>query len=215
MSSIKVLVKEIDMAYYDKHYQTHLDELYKERRDAVVRLKNRTAAIMSMATGIELQNIIHKECGMTTEDIAFDKNLNGKPYLNGANGFCFNISHSGNMLVIAYGDEEMGVDVERIKEGNLKVAARCFTKEELAYINGNNSPREEILVHERFTKVWTMKEAYLKYKGIGISVPLNSFCVSPVEKNVKGDNVEFVIKTFGEYVIAICVNIGTQVVFLP
>ncbi|MBP3717896.1 MAG: 4'-phosphopantetheinyl transferase superfamily protein, partial [Eubacterium sp.] len=78
----------------------------------------------------------------------------------------YNISHSGEYVAVAVSDEVVGVDIECKKDNDFKVTKRCFEAEAIEYISGDQS---------RFRDVWTVKEAFLKCKGIGISVPLNSF----------------------------------------
>lgn len=113
------------------------------------------------------------------------KGEHGKPYFE-KSGICFNISHTNGLQVIAISDSEVGVDVEKIKSVNLKIASR-FTKEEHDYVTDL----------WRFFEVWTKKEAYLKYKGTGISGGLKSF-------NVFDVTPEIMTFKYGEYVISVC-----------
>ena len=91
----------------------------------------------------------------------------GKPYWDGIH---FNLSHSGPWVTLAVGTDPVGVDVECFRE-NRKVetlAKRHFTTEEQAFVRGSQ---------ERFLRVWTAKEARVKWDGAGLRTPLNSFCV--------------------------------------
>ena len=98
---------------------------------------------------------------------------------------------------------------------DLKVAKRCFTAEEYTFITDDefNADLEGISysTEERFFMVWTMKEAYLKYKGCGISVPMNSFCVKPYEGVVVGEKLRCHSLVLDEYVYAICVDDDVEV----
>lgn len=66
----------------------------------------------------------------------------------------------------------MGVDVERIRSADLKIARRFFTDNEYRYITKTGSD-----IDIRFFEIWTKKEAFIKYIGKGLSIPLNSFDV--------------------------------------
>lgn len=100
-----------------------------------------------------LQKGIKNILGLDTSPLEF--NQNGKPYLKGYPNFHFNISHSKDAVVIAFGNSEMGVDIEKVRSVNLKVANRFFTENERAKIK---SPTD-------FFTVWTQKEAVIKKGG--------------------------------------------------
>lgn len=97
----------------------------------------------------------------------------GKPFIDGEKDFFFSTSHSGKWVVIIYGTSEVGADVEIITSNIFSIAERYFTQVEQKYIfeSGNESS------DERFIKLWTLKESYIKYLGTGLNTPLNSFTV--------------------------------------
>jgi 4'-phosphopantetheinyl transferase len=89
----------------------------------------------------------------------------------------FNVSHSGDFVLIAIAiGRAVGVDVERIRTDldPVDIAAHFFSANEckiLASLVGSDQ-------YEAFFACWTRKEAYLKAKGIGLSLPLDQFDVS-------------------------------------
>lgn len=97
--------------------------------------------------------------------IAFSEDMltfgeKGKPYISGA---YFNISHSDGAIALALSDKENGCDCERIRPPSDGVMRRCFSPDEEEYVRrGDNMPL-------RFTMIWTLKEAYSKLVGQGIS----------------------------------------------
>ena len=106
----------------------------------------------------------------------------GKPFILGKESFHYNLSHSGSWVVIAFGDSEVGVDVERLRadtriEG---VAMRFFTAEEQRYVF-----REENNRHQRFLEIWTGKESFLKYLGTGLKRKLTAFSVLSLGPEVR------------------------------
>lgn len=115
------------------------------------------------------------------------KTEKGKPYFRQIPGLFFNISHTEGLTVIAVGDSEVGVDVEKIRKADLRITRR-FLKEEADYINARDCDR-------RFFEIWTKKEAFLKYKGTGLSGGLQSVNV-----------LNLPIKTFDfeDYIISVC-----------
>lgn len=91
----------------------------------------------------------------------------GKPYIDGVH---FSISHSGNMVVLGYGDSEIGVDIELV-QGNVEMIDSIFTSYENQFVFcGAN---EEI--QERFVQMWTMKESLLKMMGVGLGTDLREY----------------------------------------
>jgi 4'-phosphopantetheinyl transferase len=111
--------------------------------------------------------------------LRFDYDEFGKPTLVPTQGLPlhFNVSHSGELILIAITTGRLvGIDVERIRtdldlDG---IAARFFSVNEckiLASLDGRSR-------YEAFFTCWTRKEAYLKARGVGLSLPLDQFDVS-------------------------------------
>ena len=102
------------------------------------------------------------------------KEPGGKPRIAGQDQFHYNLSHSGNRVVIAYGDSPVGADVQQMHmdAGKEALAKQFFTKEEQAYVF--QCPE---LTEARFYQVWTGKESYLKYLGTGLKKSLESFSI--------------------------------------
>ena len=104
----------------------------------------------------------------------------GKPVLDrspGDVGLTFNMSHSGEWVLIAVGrDREIGVDIEQIRpdidlEG---ISRRFFSPAEVDALFALASNLRD----EAFFRCWTRKEAYIKARGGGLSIPLAQFVVS-------------------------------------
>ncbi|HWG58375.1 MAG TPA: 4'-phosphopantetheinyl transferase superfamily protein [Candidatus Acidoferrales bacterium] len=104
----------------------------------------------------------------------------GKPFLAGNNsdaGMHFNVSHSHDLVLLAFSREgDIGVDVELIRPefSGDEIAERYFSARELQELR---SLPPELRV-EGFFLCWTRKEAYIKARGAGLQIPLDSFSVS-------------------------------------
>lgn len=91
----------------------------------------------------------------------------GRPYLANPGSWKgdFNLSHSGEWLVLALTDRgRVGVDVQQIRDVDLGVARICFTPEErkaLALVPGDE-------LRTLFFRIWTLKEALAKATGLGL-----------------------------------------------
>jgi 4'-phosphopantetheinyl transferase len=99
--------------------------------------------------------------------------------------FQFNLSHSGESIAAAFClESEIGVDVEYNKpeidvEG---IANRFFSPREKDFIL---SLTEENQKRKAFYQIWTLKEAYIKALGKGLSISLSTFDV-PIENLENG-----------------------------
>jgi 4'-phosphopantetheinyl transferase len=104
---------------------------------------------------------------------AFPRGAHGKPLLAGRDDLFFNISHSGALVVAAFSDREIGVDVERHGRTRLEVASRFFHAEEYEMLRAaGEGARAEL-----FTDLWAIKESFIKCLGMGFSRPLSTFRV--------------------------------------
>jgi len=115
--------------------------------------------------------------------IRFLYNEFGKPRLEGsqeAHGLSFNLSHSGALNLVAVGiDREVGVDIELINSSvsSDELARRFFSPNEVATLEA----LPQSLRLAGFFKCWARKEAFIKARGMGLSIPLDSFDVSPIQ----------------------------------
>jgi 4'-phosphopantetheinyl transferase len=105
-------------------------------------------------------------------DWRFAPNQHGRPEIVGrASALRFNLSHTHGLAVCAVARVEVGVDVERHRDAPLDVAQRFFAPVELAALNALPPAQQS----RRFFDYWTLKESYLKARGIGMTVPLAKF----------------------------------------
>lgn len=144
----------------------------------------------------------HDESNMFLE---IEKNEYGKPYVKNMADFKYNISHSGKWVVIACSSMEVGIDIEEYHE-NVDDVIDFFSDDEKMYILSENG----INKIERFVEIWTMKESYIKYLGMGLSKDLKSFSVDALNGRVFDDgNLIDEVKVFksrfdSRYYLAVC-----------
>jgi 4'-phosphopantetheinyl transferase len=89
----------------------------------------------------------------------------------------FNYSHSNSLAVFAFArSRRVGVDVECVEADVARdsIAERFFCPREVAALRALPKARQSTA----FFKCWTRKEAYVKARGEGFSIPLESFDVS-------------------------------------
>lgn len=89
----------------------------------------------------------------------------------------FNLSHSCELALYAVArNREVGLDLEYVRRDfeTVEIARRFFSPREVAALNA----LPENLQAEGFFRCWTRKEAYIKARGEGLSLPLDQFAVS-------------------------------------
>lgn len=151
-----------------------LQYLSIEKRDRIIRLRNIEDAKMTLFGDVLVRIIVCNRFGIKNKDIVFDKNEYGKPFLKGFNNFHFNISHSGGWVVCATHSLPVGIDIEKVKQANLKIAEHFFSE----YENNDLTCKDSSEKLSYFYDLWTLKESYIKAEGKGLFIPLNSFSIS-------------------------------------
>ncbi len=159
-----------------RDYQTLYEKTSAERKRRADRYRRQEDSLRCVAADALLRY------ALGTASYTVRKKPNGKPFIKGKENFHYNLSHAGNWVVIAYGDSEVGVDVEELRADTdiEAVARRFFAAEEQRYVF-----EDEKNQRQRFFEIWTGKESYLKYLGTGLAKDLTSFSVLSPEANVR------------------------------
>lgn len=137
-------------------------------------LKNKDK-LLSLCSGLLLSFALMKHFGISERETVFVPGENGRPKPSCHPEIFFNISHSGSIACVSVGDRPCGVDVEKIRKVNLKIAEKYFSEEEKNYAKS----------HESFLKIWTLKEATAKAAGKGIFGSLKKLYVNPENEKIK------------------------------
>lgn len=187
-------------------YNKMLELVGENKREKLLRLKQHKKQLQSLIADVLLRVILCARFNIDVNDMKFD-DMNGKPYLVGES-VCFNVSHSENMVAVAFSDRNIGVDLEKTRSVNPKLIDRYFTICEKEYINVDLPDWES-----RFFEIWTKKEAFLKRSGVGLRVKLNELETKTCE-GIKTYNLDgFVLsvccddKNFNIYNNEICSTI--------
>jgi 4'-phosphopantetheinyl transferase len=108
----------------------------------------------------------------------FETNAHGRPAIARAHGLPalrFNLTHTPGLLAIAVAHgREVGLDAEDTwRPGEtVGIAHRFFAPAELSALLALEAEHDR---HERFFALWTLKEAYIKARGLGLALPLDCF----------------------------------------
>jgi len=107
----------------------------------------------------------------------FVRNEYGRPEIAGPSGaprLHFNLSNTKGLIacLVAVG-RDVGVDVEDTERsaGAVDIAERFFSPSEVRALRARPPDRQR----ERFFEYWTLKESYIKARGMGLAIPLDHF----------------------------------------
>ena len=135
--------------------------------------QNSNSKLQTVAGELLARYSVGQYLGKPDQDINLVFGEKGKPHIENLVNVHFNISHSGHYVVCAVSCNQIGIDVERVRKVNLRIAERFFSPSE---INDLMACEEENRMHY-FITLWTIKESYLKAIGRGLTQHLNSFTI--------------------------------------
>lgn len=123
-----------------------------------------------------LREILAAYLAADAASLEFEYNKHGKPELLNQQGLQFNLSHSGDMALLAIGKEfPLGVDLEIYSaRPYLGIAKQLFSPAEQKAIHNASSATRTAL----FFKIWAQKEAFIKACGLGLAYPTEQFTVA-------------------------------------
>ncbi len=129
-----------------------------------------------------LRVILARYLDLEPNQLCFVYNDYGKPALAptlAASGLSFNLSHAHELALVAVTQErQLGIDLEHIRPipEVEQIAERILSVEENKEF-GALPATEKLGV---FFRYWTCKEAYIKARGEGLSLPLDQFEIAPI-----------------------------------
>ncbi len=130
-------------------------------------------------------------------DVEILINEYGKPFLK--DGRFFNISHSGDYVLFALSESEVGCDIEQLRYVNaLRTGRAVFTDEEMNLIL---SDKDRL---GAFYNLWTKKESLLKCIGEGFHRSAKSVDVCSDIVEEKGKSCFMKIWNFADYTVSVC-----------
>ncbi len=120
-----------------------------------------------------LRRALGEHLDVAPSALIFGIGEHGKPHLRQPEPppvFGFNLSHSGEVVVLVTATGEIGVDVEerRTVPAAERLARRFFSPAERDFILALDDPDRD----RAFLRIWTQKEAWLKAIGLGMGMPL-------------------------------------------
>ena len=130
-----------------------------------------------LVTRALVRTMLSRFTGVAPGRLRFAENDYGRPELifdDRPPPVRFNLSHTQGVAVCAVVlTHEIGVDVEprQRRVASEKIAQRFFSPAEVEELEGLKGPIKQ----DRFFEYWTLKESYIKARGMGLSIPLAQF----------------------------------------
>ncbi len=154
-----------------------------ERQAAVARFRFMSDKNRSLWAELFARWCAAKAAGLSPTEIEISHDEKGKPFCKGLS-LSVSLSHSGAYIAVAVGQSPVGVDVERKRKFSLAVSRRWFRPKEHEFLT--SLPAEERA--RAFFRLWTLKEAALKYTGEGLAGgPENVDCFALLDAEEKED----------------------------
>jgi 4'-phosphopantetheinyl transferase len=127
-----------------------------------------------LVTRVLVRTVLGRALGVAPQALQFVTNAWGRPSLLAPAAIHFNVSHTDGLVVcLVSPNPEIGVDTERLVRAPelLALAPHVFAPQELSDLTA-------LPAHEqahRAVVLWTLKESYIKARGMGMALALDGF----------------------------------------
>jgi 4'-phosphopantetheinyl transferase len=187
---------QIDLwiVFFDGQYSSNLIDQYRrllteDEKSQELCFHFDRDRIRFILTRASIRTVLSRYSVIKPEQWRFGKNEYGKPKIvnteDSVSRISFNISHSESQIILGVTYmQNLGIDTENVMTSkvSLDLADLVFSPSEVSALHG----LPERMQNERFFEYWTLKESYIKAKGIGLSIPLNQLIFEfPDERMIK------------------------------
>lgn len=176
---------------FDKISEKRIETLYDKLPRSIKKKANARKGTPSFRPTVMEYYVVKQQLDLE-DGTDFSYNKNGKPSVKGKKHF--SIAHDGDILAVAVSTDEIGVDVQKKLKFTQKLAKEICNKEELEQVMNAEDQALEL------TKIWTMKESFVKMKGSNIS----QFEIKTMLENAK--DCMFNFKYEEDSVVCECIN---------
>lgn len=175
------------------------DYMEEKRWKSIWQIKAEADKKRSLASGYLLDYMCRD---LQVANPVYEYTKRGKPVLRDVE-CAFNISHSGNYVVLAYqrSKDAVGVDIQKVRTMRDGMEKRILHGSE-------NAPADEEKRLCYLNRLWTVKESFVKMTGEGLACDFRTIHADFENGTVKGDNGEkalfAVVDWKGDYYLSVC-----------
>jgi 4'-phosphopantetheinyl transferase len=169
--------ERVDEAYDETRLRKWRSLLSPEELERHGRYAFEHGRLEYLVTRVLVRTVLGRYAGVSPVSLRFESNGYGRPEIvhpRLAPPLYFNLSNTHGLVVcLVSGAREGGVDVEDTTGGTaaLGIADHFFAPSEVASLRLLHPLAQK----ERFFELWTLKEAYIKARGLGLALPLQQF----------------------------------------
>jgi 4'-phosphopantetheinyl transferase len=152
--------------------------LSPDERAKGARFRFESDRLLHLATRALVRTVLSEYADVAPSDWRFAPGEHGKPYVVGPPGapqMSFNLTNTRGLVVcaVSLSHPRIGVDAEWLERGGetLSLAQESLSQVEIQELS-SLAPGEQ---RERFFSYWTLKESYIKARGVGLALPLDAF----------------------------------------
>ena len=188
---MKIVIEKIEKYRNEEKYNEALEVIRvtdPERYERICRNKSEENRYRLMSAGMLIKDVCDK-MGIENPTVMHDEH--GKPYIEGHPECYFNLSHSGKLVVMAYGDKPVGIDIQETRNVTESFGKRILNESEYdAY---------EMTDPKTMCFVWTIKEAYSKLIGLGLSYDFRNCVIDLTGKTITDTTGTFATAKFRHF----------------
>lgn len=183
-------------------FEARLKTISTQRQKRVASYKRDEDKRLCLAATLLLDKAL-AEYGLSEKNMRYAMNEYKKPYFENYENLHFNLSHSGNYAAAVLSDSEVGCDIQKKENVDIRIAERFFSAGEAEYVRNTDD----------FFRIWALKESFIKAVGRGLSIPIHSFCIENLDSNpyvlFENEMYSFIEKSIDGYNIAVCKRLRT------
>lgn len=180
MRDLTLPLRWASLADFEGRFDELTAELPADERARAARFRIEAARHRFVLARTVLRHELGAIVGAEPRTLGFVAGDHGKPRLTKPeidDPPYFNLSHSGDLILLAIAGVEVGVDVEKLRPipNAEKLAHRFFSPAERKSVFELESTARD----HAFLRIWTQKEAYLKATGLGVGMALRKVETEP------------------------------------
>jgi len=158
-----------------KHLETYVSLMTQEERERWKRYRFERDQTLHLVARALIRTTLSRYESVPPEAWRFAAGERGRPYISAPESqLHYNVSHTMGLVALAVSrEEEVGIDVEGVSSERVRreLCERVFSADEVAELYALPTGAQS----ERFFDLWTLKESYIKARGLGLAIPLHSF----------------------------------------